>query len=733
MGEVTLDGTSHDVGAGADSIDLNFVGVSSGSICAGVPVEPDGTWNCDWNTALVAPGIYDVELTVRDLAGNASPTITRTVVVEPMPETVVVDTTAGVAVSEAGAGTSIAVNLSSQPVGDVTVAVTPDSQLLVDSPFLTFTVANWNVPQVVGISAIDDAVDETDPHAGVVGVATSSVDPAFDGLVVPDVTFDIADDDAPDPGTASATLGAFTELVNPQYQHASGSTMWFNPARAGSFRVAVDAIATPAVGSGTFPALGAGWTPASDVLDLVAPYEGTYAWTAGVADPGAKLVTVASTGGATGTDSFTVSADATPPAGATIAAQSASTRDTSAPVSGNAGTDTQSGIGSWRFQRRTAPLAAGTCGVWGAWTSFGTINAAGAVSDAALADATCITYRLVVTDNVGNVAIAEQVGELGVDRSAPVATIDVPIVPLYGTVTLTGTASDAVTGVRTVSVLLEDRYTICPSATVAADGRWTCEWVIDSRELGAATIKVTMTDMVGQRTFASRAVTMVAAPSPFGPREEQVDRTPPVVGLARMPLVSWTEGVKVKASAYDDRPGTIEVWVEQQSASSNAPGFSRWTESFEESEITPLEDHGETTCFRGVAVDEVGNKAVSDPRCTTLPLDDVDLTTTGEWEDVASNGAWLGTLRRTTQPGAAIVARVADANPVIVVTTCRGCGAIKVMHGRRVVKVYSLAAKMTQSRRLIQLPNLRRPLSAPLRIVAVDRRPVMVDALITAR
>ena len=800
-----------------------------------------------WTDASVVDGTcYQYRLLATDRVGNTSVDIDpEPVIVDLSAATpdVVIDTSAGVGVAEGGLGTSMDVALATQPTANVSVWIVGDAQLDPQVPQVVFTPATWNVPQIVAIEAVDDAVAETDPHDGLLSVATSSTDPLYDLLAVPDLVFDVTDDDvagvttgvggglavveggatdtftmqldtmptsdvqvdlaslgsqvtvvpttltftaaswnaaqvvtvtavtdavaegahtdtlsldvtsldatydalaladisvdvtdggAPTP-SASATFAGFTELVGSQYQHAAGSTLWFNPAFPGSFRVDATATGTPGLASVGFPVLGAGWNPASPTTDTTAPYQATYAWTAGATTATPSIITATSTGGATATAPFSVRADVIAPTDVTITAQSTVTRDTSAPVSGATGSDAQSGIGSWRYQRRTAALGGDVCAAWSAWSDIGPANPVGTHSDAALPDGTCAQYRFIVADNVANTTIATQDGELRIDRTSPVATIDPVAGGLHGTVTLSGTASDATTRVRSVAVMVEDRYSICSSATLEASGRWTCEWTIGAHELGAANIKVTATDAAGQRTSVTQSVTMVKPPSPLGPREEDIDRTPPVVGLARMPLVSWTPGVKVKASAFDDRPGTVEVRVEQQSARILADVFSPWVPSYEEADVFPLDRRGETTCFRGIAFDEAGNKAVSDPRCTTLPLDDVDLKATGAWKRVTDTKAYLGAVRRATKAGAALTVRLADATPAIAVSKCKGCGAIKVFHGSRLVGTYQLAARTTLQRQLIQLPVLKRPTSQPLRIVSASAKPVMVDGVVTSR
>jgi hypothetical protein len=52
------------------------------------------------------------------------------------------------------------VRLTTQPTANVTVAITPESQVTVSLPALTFTPANWNIAQTVTVTAVDDAVVE---------------------------------------------------------------------------------------------------------------------------------------------------------------------------------------------------------------------------------------------------------------------------------------------------------------------------------------------------------------------------------------------------------------------------------------------------------------------------------------------------------------------------------------------------------------------------------------------
>jgi hypothetical protein len=98
-----------------------------------------------------------------------------------------------VEVAEGGTTSAYAIVLNSQPTADVTITPTGDSQCTVSAP-LTFTIDNWNTPQEITVTAVDDATAEGD-HTCTITYAVASNDANYAGVSVADVTGDIADDD----------------------------------------------------------------------------------------------------------------------------------------------------------------------------------------------------------------------------------------------------------------------------------------------------------------------------------------------------------------------------------------------------------------------------------------------------------------------------------------------------------------------------------------------------------
>lgn len=98
---------------------------------------------------------------------------------------------------EGGATDTYSLALSREPLADVTVSLVPDAQVSSATSSVTFTPANWNQPQTIVISAVDDEAVETISHAGILAHTVSSADPAFQGVSAPSVIATIWDSDSP--------------------------------------------------------------------------------------------------------------------------------------------------------------------------------------------------------------------------------------------------------------------------------------------------------------------------------------------------------------------------------------------------------------------------------------------------------------------------------------------------------------------------------------------------------
>src|SRR6185295_7889385 len=110
---------------------------------------------------------------------------------------ITVSPTSGLVTTEAGGTASFSVVLNSQPTASVTIGVSSSNPAegTVSPASLTFTAANWNTPQSVTLTGVDDFVDDGDIAYTIVTAAAVSSDPNYDGFNPGDVSASNSDND----------------------------------------------------------------------------------------------------------------------------------------------------------------------------------------------------------------------------------------------------------------------------------------------------------------------------------------------------------------------------------------------------------------------------------------------------------------------------------------------------------------------------------------------------------
>ncbi|HRX30584.1 MAG TPA: Ig-like domain-containing protein, partial [Tenuifilaceae bacterium] len=105
--------------------------------------------------------------------------------------------TAGLITKEAGDGDTFKIRLKSQPLSDVTVALSSSntSEGLVSPTSVTFTSTNWNTDQTVTVTGVDDDIDDGDVAYQIITNPATSSDPAYSGKNPADVSVTNIDDD----------------------------------------------------------------------------------------------------------------------------------------------------------------------------------------------------------------------------------------------------------------------------------------------------------------------------------------------------------------------------------------------------------------------------------------------------------------------------------------------------------------------------------------------------------
>jgi len=179
------------------------------------------------------------------------------------------------------------------------------------------------------------------------------------------------------------------------------------------------------------------------------------------AGSGIKTVTATDNAGNTSTTTFTVTPDSAVPTAATVSYFSGITNVASVSVTYTNGTDgAGSGVASVQMQRAQSGYAGGVCTGFGAFTNIGALNPGSPYLDSTVGSGVCYMYQTLVTDNVGNVATFVSASIVKEDQVAPTGTIAAtPLSPFSGTVALTGTTTDALSGVS-VGTLKDDQRTV---------------------------------------------------------------------------------------------------------------------------------------------------------------------------------------------------------------------------------------------------------------------------------
>lgn len=157
------------------------------------------------------------ETVIVTLVGVSSPAVTINSSAADASVTLVDDETAGVSVtpvsglvtSESGGSDTFSVVLTTQPTASVGIALQSSNMAegVVSPASLSFTTTNWDTPQLVTVTGVDDVVDDGDVIFSILTTASSG-DPVYDAIDPADVSVSNADDD-----TAGITISPVSALT----------------------------------------------------------------------------------------------------------------------------------------------------------------------------------------------------------------------------------------------------------------------------------------------------------------------------------------------------------------------------------------------------------------------------------------------------------------------------------------------------------------------------------------
>ncbi len=139
-------------------------------------------------------------VTLSNLTGGtltADDTFTYTITDNDTPVVVITESggiTGATSVAEGSSGDDYTIVLGTQPSADVTITITGDADVSVDDDTKVFTSANWDTPQTVNVTAVNDATAEGS-HSGTITHSAASSDVDYGGIDIDDVTVSISDND----------------------------------------------------------------------------------------------------------------------------------------------------------------------------------------------------------------------------------------------------------------------------------------------------------------------------------------------------------------------------------------------------------------------------------------------------------------------------------------------------------------------------------------------------------
>ncbi|WP_333223282.1 Calx-beta domain-containing protein, partial [Microcoleus sp. Pol12A5] len=223
-------------GTATNSSDYNNIGGTSGAtaVTGTINFAADETSKTITLDVLGDTLVEPDETIAVTLSNPTSPGITPTITTASATTTITNDDKAGFTINptalttnEVGGTATFTVKLNSQPTADVTIGLRSDNvaEGTVSTESLTFTTANYNQPQTITISGVDDLVADGPLPYKIVTAAAVSTDVNYNNLDPEDVTVTNSDNETPgitvNP-TAGLTTGEdgtpanFTVVLNTQ-------------------------------------------------------------------------------------------------------------------------------------------------------------------------------------------------------------------------------------------------------------------------------------------------------------------------------------------------------------------------------------------------------------------------------------------------------------------------------------------------------------------------------------
>jgi large repetitive protein len=129
----------------------------------------------------------------------------------PTPRVRVTESSGSTAVTEGGATDTLTFVLDTQPTANVSITLT-NSQVTTSKDLVVLTPADWDEPQTITVTAVDDAVVEG-AHTGSISFSVASSDTSYNGIAIAPISVGITDNDVAVPGVTITQSGGTTAVT----------------------------------------------------------------------------------------------------------------------------------------------------------------------------------------------------------------------------------------------------------------------------------------------------------------------------------------------------------------------------------------------------------------------------------------------------------------------------------------------------------------------------------------
>ena len=463
-GAITVSGTASDTGgSGLPSVTFEYRTAGTGSwteIC----VDPTSPYSCPFTTSTVADGLYDFRLVATDGAGNTSTSVSTNRRID--------NTAPTVSLTDPGAWIR----------GTVTLTATGNDGTGTGVSSVTF---QYRTAGTTNAWANVCAADTTAPYSCAFNTTSTTGSYEFRAVAADGAGFSTTSTVS----TSTIDNGVPTATMNDPGSPLTGTvTLSANGTDTLSGVASVRIEIRPTGGSWT-TVCSDPTSPYSCPLDTTALADGTYELRSTTTDVAGNTTTSAAV--------TNRRVDNNPPT-VTLNDPGAWMRGTET-LSASASDGAGAGVTSVTFQY--AP--AGTTAWTNACTPDTTAPYTCGLSTTGFADGSAYDLRAIAQDGAGFSTTSNVVADRRVDNSVPTGVVmDDPGSPLTGSVTFTGTAADAHSGVASVAYQYWNGFwwsTLC-TATAAP---WSCTYNTANLSDGQRDLRALATDLAGNTTASA--------------------------------------------------------------------------------------------------------------------------------------------------------------------------------------------------------------------------------------